>query len=107
MPQDSEQFQQTPTPGPDLLHELARDYFKRTETYDRSVCTGPVTPDGVLPGNEREFALIQRFGDHVQKACEMQAAAAGFTAKELRQAFRNYDGSHEAAADMREWFPSK
>ena len=42
------------------LHRLAEEYHTRCETYDRTVCTGPVGRDGILPATDWERREITR-----------------------------------------------
>lgn len=42
------------------LHELAKEYHEKCEAYDRTVCTGPIGLDGILPANGREAGKICR-----------------------------------------------
>jgi len=41
------------------LHELAEEYHRRAEEYDRTVCTG-VRETMAVPMNSRESALINK-----------------------------------------------
>lgn len=45
---------------PHPRHDLAVEYYRRTEAYDRSVCTGPVRDGEILPSSHHELALINR-----------------------------------------------
>lgn len=49
-----------PTPEDHLAYLLASIYTARTEAYDRKVCTGPTTRDGVMPMNPDEHLMINR-----------------------------------------------
>ncbi|ANF87734.1 hypothetical protein A7J50_4379 [Pseudomonas antarctica] len=42
------------------LLALALQYIDETETYDRTVCTGPILHDGVMPATRHQFALANR-----------------------------------------------
>ena len=52
---------------------LWRSYYAQCESYDRSVCTGPMGRDGVLPATSRETALI---GRHAKGRLEWLARAS-------------------------------
>lgn len=41
--------------------EAALRYIHETEAYDRTVCTGPIGRDGIMPANARERAQSIRF----------------------------------------------
>lgn len=49
------------------LEELVKQYHERCETYDRSVCTGPVGVDGILPATDRERSLINLNAQRVRQ----------------------------------------
>lgn len=49
------------------LEALAKQYHDRCEAYDRSVCTGPVGIDGIMPATARELNLITRNAQLVRK----------------------------------------
>ena len=51
-------FRQSPAEAE--LRRAAERYVSETETYDRTVCTGPIGKDGILPATPREFALVSR-----------------------------------------------
>ncbi|MBB6153695.1 hypothetical protein HDC30_000889 [Pseudomonas sp. JAI115] len=40
------------------LLDLAQRYVDETEAYDRTVCTGPIRRDGIMPVTRHEFALV-------------------------------------------------
>lgn len=42
------------------LQAIAQQYASETEAYDRTVCTGPILHDGIMPVTRREFALVNR-----------------------------------------------
>ncbi|SOD25205.1 hypothetical protein SAMN05518800_1792 [Variovorax sp. YR752] len=42
------------------LEGLVKQYIERCEAYDRTVCTGPIGIDGILPATARERGLITR-----------------------------------------------
>lgn len=42
------------------LFDLAEEYHRRIEAYDRTVCTGPIRHGGVMPANDKERVLINR-----------------------------------------------
>lgn len=40
---------------------LWRDYYNACEAYDRRVCTGPMSRDGIMPTDPREQGLVNRY----------------------------------------------
>ncbi len=67
------------------LDALAREYYRRTEEYDRTVCTGPVTRDGIIPATSRERGLINRFAAAAWRDLMRQAEQFGATYVEMRK----------------------
>lgn len=55
------------------LHALAEGYHTRCETYDRTVCTGPVGRDGILPATDWERRKITRNALAVKRELQDQA----------------------------------
>lgn len=74
------------TPHDKLLHELAVEYHQRTEAYDRTVCSGPIGRDGIMPATARETALVNRNALHVLKELTQRA---GGDREGLRRAIRS------------------
>ena len=72
------------------LYELATRYHTETEAYDRTVCTGPVRDDSIMPATHREMALINRNAMAVRKRIAAEAERDGFTREELAQAIRKW-----------------
>lgn len=46
--------------GDQALRRIAECYVRQTETYDRTVCTGPIGRDGVLQATAQERSLSSR-----------------------------------------------
>jgi hypothetical protein len=42
------------------LYKLAIEYHKRTETYDRAICTGLIRNNMILPRTGNEMTLINQ-----------------------------------------------
>ncbi len=74
------------------LHELATRYHTECELYDRTVCTGPVGMDGVMPATPREMGLINRNAKAVRSRIEAEATSDGFTREELARAISKWHG---------------
>jgi len=68
------------------LWDLAVEYHQRCEAYDRTVCTGPIVKDGIMPVTHRELALINRHAVVVRRDIAQRAEQMGFTRKELQKA---------------------
>ena len=62
------------------LHQRAMEYHVRTEVYDRSVCSGPVSDDGgIMPATAEERMLINRNAQKIFSELGAQALSMGFT----------------------------
>lgn len=78
------------TPTPDPLHDLVEQYHERTEAYDRTVCTGPIGIDGIMPATPRELGLINRNARAVRSEIIREAVNLGFTEQQFNEAMRTY-----------------
>ena len=76
--------------NPDVLRDLAREYHQRTEAYDRTVCTGPVTADGVMPVGPVELGLINSNARVVLRELQAKATSMGHTTRELQKAIGSF-----------------
>ena len=75
-----------PSPISEVAYAFAQEYDARCEAYDRTVCTGPITKDGVQPANYQELGLIGRNARAVFKDVKKKAIEQGVTAEQLRMA---------------------
>lgn len=75
------------------LRALAEDYHRRTEAYDRTICTGPILRGGIMPANGWESSQINRHAKAVRDELEVEAAKLGFTPQQWRDAIRRARGS--------------
>lgn len=67
------------------LRQLAERYVRESEAYDRTVCTGPIGRDGVMPATPHERALISRNAQQLMDTlCREQCGT--FSRAEIRQA---------------------
>ncbi|WP_122299289.1 hypothetical protein [Pseudomonas syringae] len=66
------------------LLALAQQYVTETEAYDRTVCTGPIQRDGIMPASRHEFALVNRNAH--QTMDRLCAENPDFTRQQLRRA---------------------
>jgi hypothetical protein len=67
------------------LVELANEYHRRCEEYDRSVCTGPIVNGAIMPATYREMGLINRNAGAVLREVMWRAEVAGFTPRQIRE----------------------
>lgn len=68
------------------LIDLAAEYFRRTEEYDRTVCTGPISRDGIMPANAHEHGAINRNARQVRRELIERTEQAGFSKKQFELA---------------------
>jgi len=69
-----------------VLVELADEFHLRTEAFDRTICTGPMTRDGVMPANHREGAVINANAQRIRRELVARAIQAGFTEAQFKEA---------------------
>lgn len=70
------------------LQELAEEYHRRTEEYDRTVCTGPIKDGVILPRHPGEYCLIAANARFVLKEIMEKAAVSGHSRPEVFDAIR-------------------
>lgn len=70
------------------LVELAQQYLDETESFDRSVCTGPIVRGAIMPRGAQERFAISQFATARMKVAERKAAEFGFAKAELMRAIR-------------------
>ena len=66
-------------------YELATRYHVECEAYDRTVCTGPIGRDGILPADHREIGLIGRNAVTVRAQIYAEAKQYGIPKDEMRR----------------------
>ena len=88
----AKQYQQEPDlEKAAILRKLAQEYHERTEAYDRTVCTGPITPAGyILPMNAGERKKILAFSQQVRQEL-IGRLPTSITRQELAHAISHYD----------------
>lgn len=74
-----------------LLYALAQEYHQRCEAYDRTVCTGGVGRDGVMPADGKQMALINRHASKCFAEIRAWAEAAGIAYGDLRYAIAHFN----------------
>lgn len=89
-----------PVPTPDIAYDLARRYTIETETYDRTVCTGPVVRGEIMPVGYREIYAVGANAAKVRSRLEPEALSAGLTWRDVNQAMRSYESSQQFFDDM-------
>ncbi len=78
--------------------DIARKYSIECETYDRTVCTGRISPGGsVMPATARERDLINK---HAVRRKEELLVTYRLAPDEFRQALKQYENSREASQDL-------
>lgn len=85
------------TPEERARHAIAREYYLRAEAYDRTVCTGPMGRDGILPGSDWEGVLINRHAIALRKELMDRT---GMSYREFICALQAYDRSGQWARDQ-------
>ena len=69
--------------------ELAERYHRETEAYDRTVCSGPNSHDGLaMPANSYEMGLIGRNARNLRLQIMDEAARAGISREDMQRAIR-------------------
>lgn len=90
-------------PRQDELFELAREYYLRTEAYDREVCSGwNEREHSALPLTAHELALVNR---HARLVRDELVQRAGGDGDGLRVAMRAYVASGLLERELRATAP--
>ena len=71
-------------------YQLVEEYYQKCETYDLTVCTGPLTKDGIMPATRHEFGLINRHAIQQWAALKATAEAQGIGSHLIQEAKRRY-----------------
>lgn len=82
----------SPTPEEIAARELAEDYHRVTEEYDRAVCTGPIVNGSIRPCGAHEVGDINRFARLAYARRLEMAVAEGVTPKQFQRAIA--DAAH-------------
>lgn len=77
----SEHFTQTPATNP--LRELAEQYHAECEAYDRTVCSGPILENAIMPLTSRERGLVHWNSVQVFVRLRRRAQAMGYSEGQL------------------------
>ncbi|RQS10091.1 hypothetical protein DIE07_14380 [Burkholderia sp. Bp9002] len=77
-----------PERRPLALDDLADEYLRRCEAYDRIVCTGPIREGAIMPATSRERALTSRHAHKLRAELLARAACMGYSAVQFGEAIR-------------------
>jgi hypothetical protein len=78
------------SPQEERLMELAEKYHADCESFDRTVCTGPIVDGGIMPATAQEGAAINRNALKVLAETLRQAESEGLTREDIRRAIGRY-----------------
>ena len=70
--------------------ELAARYHLETESYDRTVCTGPIRDSSVMPIGPHEMALVNRNAIKVRKQIMHEATQHGISRQDIAHAISRH-----------------
>jgi len=73
-----------------FLWELAKEYHERTESYDRTVCTGPIINDAIVPMNNFERSKTLMNAHKIRKEIYQRALDRGIEKNKVKKAIVNY-----------------
>jgi hypothetical protein len=73
------------------LYRLADQYLSETETYDRTVCTGPIERLGIRPANGDEYVLVSRDARRVYDTLMKTVKALGYTSRDFLNAIHDQE----------------
>lgn len=73
-----------------FLWTLAREYYRRTEEYDRSICTGGMRHGEAMPGTPDESRSSNQNAHYVLRELERRAECEGHSRKALQDAMHGY-----------------
>lgn len=79
----------TPTKEEIRLRELAEEYHRRTEEYDRTVCSGPIHNGAIMPADGVEVATINRHAQRIRDGLWQHVAQLGFSRQQWMEAIRD------------------
>lgn len=75
------------------LIDLVQEYFRQTEDFDQSVCTGGMSRhvDGVMPATAEQRRLIDRNAIQARQSLGKQAKQKGYTATQLGDMLKRFN----------------
>lgn len=71
------------------LDDLADEYHRRCEAYDRIVCTGPIRNGEVLPASHGELVRINHHAHAVRRELILRAECMGYSREQMVGAIRH------------------
>jgi len=78
------------------LDSLAAEYHERCEAYDRTICTGPIIRNAIMPATNRERSKSIGNARTVLYELEQRAARVGYTRGQLIRAIGKWEPSNHA-----------
>lgn len=79
----------TPTESQRRLSAAAEQYVAETEAYDRTVCTGPIKHDSIMPATSREHSLVNR--NAIRALDRLCTQHPDFTRQQIRREISRLD----------------
>lgn len=73
-----------------ILHQFLKEYYANCEAYDRTVCTGPIIGDSILPNTPHERMLITQNSWLLWREFLKRADEIGATPGQISKAKSNY-----------------
>ena len=74
------------------IYDYATRYHAECEEYDRTVCTGMIERDGIMPATQHEMVLISRNAQVVRKRILFDAERDGLPPDEVTRAIHKWHG---------------
>jgi len=74
------------------LHEIVKQYIDETEAYDRTVCTGPIVENAIMPANHHERHLITKNAKEMFYVKSKLAKEHNYTVEEFFMELRRQGG---------------
>jgi hypothetical protein len=79
-----------PTEEEKFINSLAEEYHRRTEEYDRTVCTGPILHGGIMPASDWERCAINKNASAVKRELMDRAEQRGISPFKVTMAIQNF-----------------
>jgi hypothetical protein len=73
-----------------VLYELSQWYHETCETFDRTICSGPIVDGSIRPVDGFELGIINRNALKAKKECIKSAGRYDITKEEMVKAIQNY-----------------
>lgn len=84
-----------------FLYELARSYYIRCESYDKTVCSHE-TLEGYMPTTYKEMGLSNINARAVLNDCIHELIRRGYSYEEWKQVKNRYLYSHQYLSDIQD-----